>query len=156
MRERRKDSLHQISHRLTAKAGVVRIEDLCVKGMAQGRNLGLSVADAGMGRLATFIGYKADWRGRIVEKVSRWFPSSQGCSCCGCIDARMRDMGRRTFDCPECGHREGRDRNAARNIQRYRQEGGNRASDGPTDAEIGDQGCGLVPVDEASTFAVAA
>ena len=66
---------------------------------------------------------------------------------------RTAALGGHVLGCPECGHREGRDQNAARNIHGYRQEGGNRAIAGSTDAEIGDQGCGLMLVDEASTFA---
>jgi len=44
VRERRKDLLHKVSHRLTAKADVLKVETL-------------SVADAGMARLVTFCGY---------------------------------------------------------------------------------------------------
>jgi hypothetical protein len=40
-------------------------------------NLALSVADAGMSRLVTFTEYKADWRGRRIEKIDPWFPSTQ-------------------------------------------------------------------------------
>jgi transposase len=36
-------------------------------------NLALSVADAGMSRLETFTEYKADWRGRRIEKIDPWF-----------------------------------------------------------------------------------
>ena len=59
VRERRKDLLHQISHRLTAKAGVLKFETLNVKGMGRNRHLALSVADAGMSRLVTLCDYKA-------------------------------------------------------------------------------------------------
>jgi transposase len=44
VRERRKNLLHKVSHRLTAKADVLKVETL-------------SVADAGMARLVTFCGY---------------------------------------------------------------------------------------------------
>ena len=52
VRERCKDLLHQISHRLTTRAGVVKVETLNVKGMARNRHLALSGVDAGMSRLA--------------------------------------------------------------------------------------------------------
>jgi hypothetical protein len=50
VRERRNDILHQISHLLTAKAGVIKFEALNIKGMMRNPNLGLSVADAAMFR----------------------------------------------------------------------------------------------------------
>lgn len=155
-RERRKNILHQISHRLTAKADVVKVESLNVRGMLRNRRLALSVADAGMSRLVTFLAYKADWRGRRVEKIDPWFPSSQTCSCCGAINVAMRDLSRRVFICPTCGFVEGRDRNAARNIYWYGQEGRNRAREGATDGEIGvhDGACSArVPVGEPSISA---
>jgi transposase len=60
VRERRKDLIHQLSDRTTAKFGTIKIETLNVKGMARNRHLALSVADAGMSRLVTFLAYKAD------------------------------------------------------------------------------------------------
>jgi putative transposase len=138
VRQRRKDILHQMTHRLTAKADVVRVESLNVRGILRNRRLAMSVADAGMSRFLTFLAYKADWRGRTLERIDPWFPSSQVCSCCGVINPAMRNLQRRTFTCPDCGHREGRDRNAARNIFGYGQEGRNRVSDDATGEEIGD------------------
>ena len=54
VRDRRNDLLHQVSHRLTTKADVLKVETLNVRGMARNRHLALSVADAGMARLVTF------------------------------------------------------------------------------------------------------
>jgi hypothetical protein len=45
MRERGNDILHQTSHLLTAKAGVIKFEALNIKGMMRDPNLALSVAD---------------------------------------------------------------------------------------------------------------
>jgi putative transposase len=65
--ERRKDLLHQISHRLTTKADVLKVETLNLRGMSRNHHLAQTVA--GMSRLVTFCEYKADWRGRQVEKT---------------------------------------------------------------------------------------
>lgn len=137
VREQRKNFLHQLTHRLTAKAGVIRVENLNVRGMTRNRGLALSVADAAMSRLVSLLCYKADWRGRTIEKISRWFPSSQACSCCGAIEPAMKSLRRRQFACQHCGHTEGRDRNAARNIYWYGQEGRNRVRLDATGGEIG-------------------
>jgi putative transposase len=119
VREQRRDLAHQISHRLTAKADVIKVETLNVAGMLANRHLALSVADAGMASLLRMIAYKADWRGRRVVKLDPWFPSSQLCNECGWRDGRMRDLSRETFICQECGNVEGRDRNAAVNAYWY-------------------------------------
>ena len=146
VREYRKDFLHQLSHRLTAKAGMVKLEDLNVRGIARGF-LAKSAADAGLGTLLRFIRYKAEWRGRRVAKVGRFFPSTQTCCRCGTLHPEMKNLSRRILRCA-CGNVMDRDENAAVNIY-YRQEGGNGVdpvSDhrGAVRVELGCQGC--VPV----------
>ena len=155
VRERRKDLLHQISHRLTAKAGVLKVETLNVRGMPRNRHLALSVADAGMPRLVTYCRYKADWRGRQIEDIDRcWFPGSQTCCMCGTIHPEMNmKKGFRDMMVCECGNRMDRDRNAAVNHYRCRKECENRSGDAPTRVEIGVQGCAPVPVVEARMLA---
>lgn len=131
VRERRKDLLHQISHRLTAKAGVLKVETLNVRGMSRNRHLALSMADAGMSRLVTFCRYKAEWRGWRVEDIDRWFAVRQTCCMCGAIHPKIKmKKGFRAMMICECGNRMGRDRNAAVNHYWYGQEDRNRASDG--------------------------
>jgi putative transposase len=62
VREARKDFLHQLSHRLTTKAGVVKVEDLNVRAIARGF-LAKSAADAGLGGAA-----RLHWRqGRVAR-----------------------------------------------------------------------------------------
>jgi putative transposase len=119
IREQRRDLAQQISHRLTAKADVIKVETLNLAGMLANRHLALSVADAAMASLLRMIAYKADRRGRRVVKLDPWFPSSQRCHECGWRDERMRDLGRETFVCQECGIVEARDRNAAMNACWY-------------------------------------
>ena len=155
IRERRKNGLHQISHALTAKADVLKIETLNVKGMVKNHNLALSIVDAGMSRLVTYCEYKADWRGRTVEKIDPWFPGSQTCCKCGARHREMKKLSARTMRC-DCGNVMGRDRNAAVNHYRYDPEGQNRTGDGATRVEIGNQGLGPVPVSETRMLDVVA
>ena len=154
-REQRKDLLHQISHRLTAKAGVLKFETLNVKGMMRNRHLALSVADAGMSRLVTFCTYKADWRGRTIVKIDPWFPGSQTCCRCGQRHPEMRRLSVRTMIC-DCGNTISRDRNAAINHFKYPEERGNGSSDAPTRVEIGVQEPAPVPIGETRILHVVA
>jgi putative transposase len=151
VREQRKDLLHQVSHRLTAKAGVLKFETLNVKGMMRNRHLALSVADAGMSRLVTLCTYKAQRRGRTIVRINRWFAGSQTCCVCGRRHPEMRKLSSDTLVC-DCGNRMGRDRNAAINHFKYPEERGNGSSDAPTRVEIGDQEHAPVLVDEARTL----
>ena len=50
--------------------------------------------------------------------VERMFPSSQICSNCGNHRHKM-PLCERVFICPECGHKEDRDLNASKNIERW-------------------------------------
>ena len=148
VRDCRNDLLHQVSHRLTAKADVLKVETLNVRGMARNRYLALSVADAGMGRLVAFCAYKADWRGRRVEKIDPWFPGSQTCCGCGELHREMKKLSMRMLAC-ECGNVMGRDRNAAVNHYWYGEEPRNRVREDATRVETGNQG--LAPVLVAET-----
>ena len=138
VRDRRKDLPHQISHRLTAKADVLKVETLNVRGIVRNRHLALSVADAGMSRLVTFCDYKADWRGRRVEKIDPWFPGSQTCCMCGSLHREMKNLSVQTMRC-DCGNVMDRDRNAAMNHYWYGEEPRNRVLLGATRVETGNQ-----------------
>jgi hypothetical protein len=115
----------------------------CIKGMMRNPDLALSVADAAVSRLVTLCAYEADWRGRQLEKIDPWFPSTQACCQCGCINTDMKNLNRRTFTCAEFRHVEGRDRNAARNVYRYGEERRSRICEDTTRGQIGEQGHAL-------------
>lgn len=66
-------------------------------------------------QLRAFVAYKARRGGVPLIAVGPHY-TSQGCSCCGCIDKRNRP-DQATFSCIACGHSEAADINAARNIR---------------------------------------
>ncbi len=134
----RRDHLHQVSAAAVAKAQVLVIEDLAVKGMGRTLRRGFrrSVADAGLGELGRQLSYKAGWQGRMLVKVDRWFPSSKTCSACGLIHASLK-LGQSTWICEGCGARHDRDANAALNIER---EGLRLLAQGPAESTAPDGG----------------
>ncbi|WP_158801144.1 zinc ribbon domain-containing protein, partial [Streptomyces sp. NRRL S-37] len=57
----------------------------------------------------------AQWYGREVIAIDRWFPSSRLCSTCGTLRDKM-PLNVRTWTCDSCGTTHDRDVNAAKNI----------------------------------------
>lgn len=112
----RKDYLHKLSMNLIKNHDLICIEDLNVKGMMKNKNLSKPTADASWGEFIRQLEYKADWYGRRIIRVDRFFPSSQLCSCCGYRNTDMKDLSIRSWTCPQCNTNHDRDVNAANNL----------------------------------------
>ena len=83
--------------------------------MVRNHSLAKAISDVGWGELVRQLEYKANWYGRSLVRIDRWYPSSQRCHVCGYIyEALTLDM--REWACPTCGVRHNRDMNAAKNI----------------------------------------
>ncbi len=115
VKNQRQNFLHQLSRKVVNENQVIYLEDLNVKGMMQFRNLGLSVADAGMGEFVRQLKYKAEWSGKKVIQINRFYPSSKRCSVCGKVNKNL-SLKDRTWVCDSCGTVHDRDHNAAKNI----------------------------------------
>jgi putative transposase len=114
MADRRTDFLHKITTRLVCENQTLVIEDLAVSNMVGNHRLARAINDASWWQCRRQLEYKADWYGRDVIVVDRWFPSSKLCSVCGALAAAM-PLHVRTWTCV-CGATHDRDVNAARNI----------------------------------------
>ena len=112
----RKDTLHKLSTDLIRRYDVICIEDLAPKNMVRNHCLAKSISDASWGEFRRQLTYKAEWYGREVVVVDRFYPSSQLCSSCGAQWSGTKDLSVRRWTCPECGANHDRDINAARNI----------------------------------------
>ncbi|MER7693479.1 RNA-guided endonuclease TnpB family protein [Streptomyces sp. NPDC097610] len=112
--DRRRDSLHQITTRLVRENQTLVIEDLTVRNMVKNRKLARVISDAAWSEFRSMLEYKAQWYGREVIAVDRWFPSSKLCSACGTLQDKM-PLNVRTWTC-DCGATHDRDVNAANNL----------------------------------------
>ncbi len=112
--DRRRDHLHKLTTRLVRENQTIVIEDLTVRNMVKNRSLACAISDAAWRQFRTMLEYKADWHGRDVIAVDRWFPSSKLCSACG-KPAEKMPLNVRKWTC-RCGTVHDRDVNAARNI----------------------------------------
>jgi putative transposase len=111
----RRDFLHKLSTRLIRENQVIAVETLAVSNMKKNRSLSKSISDAGWAEFLRQLEYKAQWYGRTLVGIDRWFPSSKRCSDCGHTAAKM-PLKVREWTCPECGSIHDRDVNAARNV----------------------------------------
>lgn len=111
----RNDHLHKVSRRLVDENQVIVLEDLNVKGMMANRKLSKSIWDCSLHELVRQIKYKAEWYGRQVVQIDRWFPSSKTCGKCYFVNDGLT-LADREWTCPRCGEVHDRDVNAANNI----------------------------------------
>ncbi len=112
----RMDATHKASRKLINENQVVCVEDLSVKNMIKNPKLAKHIADANWGEFVRQLQYKAEWAGRTVSVIDRFFPSSKRCPGCGYINESM-PLSIREWDCPQCNTHWDRDMAAALNIK---------------------------------------
>ena len=112
--DRRRDVLHKLSTRIIRENQTVVIEDLAVRNMVRNHSLARAIHDASWSELRRQLEYKAQWYGRTVIAIDRFYPSSRTCSTCGRINNHM-PLNVRSWTCP-CRAVHDRDVNAAINI----------------------------------------
>ena len=133
IKNQRKDFLQKLSTKLIRENQVISLEDLSVKGMEANHCIAKSVADASFSIFVEMLEYKAEWYGRTIVKIDRFYPSTQLCSGCGFQNKDIRGMKSlkvREWTCPECGEVHDRDLNASRTIDREGLRILNRRDDG--------------------------
>jgi putative transposase len=114
--DRRRDFLHKLSTRLIRENQTICVESLAVKNMVKNPKLSKAISDVGWSEFVSQLEYKAEWYGRSLVKIDKWYPSSKRCFACGHIlDSLTLDV--REWTCPECGVHHDRDINAAKNIR---------------------------------------
>ena len=116
IRNQRKDWQHKESRRIAESWDIVCIEDINLKGMAQGLRLAKATNDNGFGQFRTYLAYKLAERGKMLITIDKWYPSSKLCRKCGVINTELT-LADRSWTCPSCGSLIERDHNAAINIR---------------------------------------
>lgn len=113
----RNDYINKIVNELVkTKPEFITIEDLSVKRMLKNKHLSRFIAKQNFHAFRTKLQYKCKQYGIELRVVSRWFPSSKLCACCGNIKKDLK-LSDRVYICNECGYENDRDLNAAINLK---------------------------------------
>ena len=110
------DYLHNITTNIVKDNQIIILEDLNVSGMMKNHKLSKAIAELGLYEMRRQIEYKSKWYGREMILISRWFPSSKKCSCCGNIKHNLK-LSDRIYKCDKCGLEIDMDANASINIE---------------------------------------
>ncbi len=111
----RNDFLNKLTTQIIKNHDVICIEDLNTLGMLRNHRLAKSISDVSWSAFVAKLIYKAEWYGREIIKVDRWYESSQICNKCGHKDCK-KPLHIREWTCPNCGSTNDRDINASKNI----------------------------------------
>ena len=109
------DFLHKLTTKLIHENQVIYLEDLNIKGMVKNHHLAESISQCNWGQFISMLKYKANWYGRNIIKIDRFYPSSQLCHVCRYQNHNLT-LNDREWTCPVCHTHHDRDINAAKNI----------------------------------------
>lgn len=112
----RKDFLHKKSKDIVDRYDLIGVENLNINGIIKNKHLSKSIADSSWGTFINYLEYKSLWNNKTLQKVGRFYPSSQLCSECG--SRKVMPLSQRTYVCEDCGAIIDRDYNASKNIEK--------------------------------------
>ena len=113
VQRQRKDFAVKAARCVVKSADFVALEDLPIRNLVKNHRLAKSIYDAAWGDFRRWVEYFGKVFGVATVAVAPQY-TSQNCSHCG--ERVQKSLSTRTHICPDCGHVQDRDHNAAINI----------------------------------------
>lgn len=112
---KRRDWFFKLANDLTDRYDYLFFETLNISAMK--KLWGRKVSDLAFREFTIILECIAKKKGKIVDFIDPWYPSTKTCSCC---DHKLNkiDLNTRLWRCPSCKNVNDRDKNAAINIKR--------------------------------------
>lgn len=101
----RKNFLHKLSKQIINENQVIILENLSVKKLMENnsKTMARNIADVSWAMFINMLKYKAEWYGKIVKQIDKYYPSSKLCSCCGYKNNDLK-LSDRECNVPNVGH----------------------------------------------------
>ena len=112
----RKHLIHDITNKLIKENDIIACENLNVKSMYKDHNIAKNLNSNPISEIIRVLKYKAEWYGKKIIQIDRYYPSSQKCSVCGFQNKEIKNLSIRKYECPKCHTEHDRDFNASVNI----------------------------------------
>lgn len=113
----RNDFYHKESTKIVLESDTIYIEDLNIKGMVKNKNQAKDISQQGWGVFYNMLKYKAEWYGKRIVEVDRYYPSSKLCHACKGYNPHVKRQD--SWKCEHCGESHQRDENATENLMNY-------------------------------------
>lgn len=116
IRNARKHMIYKLANKILKEDDIIAVENLDVKNMYKVHSIAKHLNKVPMGDFLRVLKYKAEWLGKKVIEINRYYPSSQICNRCDYKNKELKDLSVRKWTCPSCGMEHDRDFNASINI----------------------------------------
>lgn len=112
----RKYFIHLTVNKILKENDIISTESLDIKNMYKNHSIAKCLNQISMGEFLRTLKYKAQWLGKYVIEIDKFYPSSQICSRCNYKSTLLKNLNIREWICPKCGCNHDRDINASENI----------------------------------------
>ena len=112
----RKHTIYKLANKILKEDDIIAVENLDVKNMYKVHSIAKHLNKVPMGDFLRVLKYKAEWLGKKVIEINKYYPSSQICNRCDYKNKEVKDLSVRKWTCPSCGMEHDRDFNASINI----------------------------------------
>ena len=116
IRNARKHMIYKLANKILKEDDIIAVENLDVKNMYKVHSIAKHLNKVPMGDFLRVLKYKAEWLGKKVIEINKYYPSSQICNRCDYKNKEVKDLSVRKWTCPSCGMEHDRDFNASINI----------------------------------------